>query len=82
MPQDLNAVSQSLNTVKGNCSPISRDQRQRELTKKWPNSLQDVVNLCELGEFEPDIFLISFKTVRPETLMQYHRDLSQKLAKQ
>lgn len=44
--------------------------------------LQDVVTLCETGEFEPEIFLIFMKAGQPRNLLQYHRDYLLKHATQ
>ncbi len=40
--------------------------------------LQDIVILCEQGEFEPDIFLAFIRDGKTRNLMQYHRDYFQK----
>jgi hypothetical protein len=41
--------------------------------------LQDVVTLCETGEFKPNIFLDFIQSGKTRSLRQYHRDYFQKL---
>lgn len=41
--------------------------------------LQDVVTLCEQGEFEVDVFLDFISDGKTRHLMQYHRDYFHKL---
>jgi hypothetical protein len=44
--------------------------------------LEDVVTLCEQGEFKPEIFLDFIQSGNTSQLMQYHRDYHQKAAKE
>jgi len=49
-------------------------------TEEMAAVLQDVVTLCETGEFQPHIFLDFIRSGKTRSLMQYHRDYSQKAA--
>ena len=47
-------------------------------TEEIASVLQDVVTLCETGEFKPEIFLDFIRSGKTRNLMQYHRDYFQK----
>lgn len=59
--------------------PSSRPAPGDALNAEMAQVLQDIVTLCEQGEFEPAIFLDFIRDGKTRNLMQYHRDYFHKL---
>lgn len=57
---------------------LTADTIREKLHKDMATVLQDIVNLCDTGEFQPAIFLDFIRSRKTRNLMQYHRDYCQK----
>lgn len=57
---------------------LTADTIREKLHKDMATVLQDIVNLCDTGEFQPAVFLDFVRSRKTRNLMQYHRDYSQK----
>lgn len=57
---------------------LAADTLHQTFHKEMAAVIQDIVNLCETGEFNPVIFLDFIRSRKTRSLMQYHRDYFQK----
>lgn len=84
MTQDLTALLARITELENHEKELlAHIQEQNDTAtdnEEMAQVLEDVVTLCDQGEFKPEIFLDFIQSGNTSQLMQYHRDYHQKTA--